>query len=373
MNTSSQPPISTRKVVGFTEQLIEESALAPLKTWCGRNKPVDAVVIHDGNHLANRLLHTQTLDSPGGEPTEILCGTFGAVIAAAGAVGSHRHVVVYDGAPTARRALFPQYKCRHDKQRTPEEAAKVERLVAGLELAREVLPKLGVVCARHPNVEGDDLIGLLTRAFPGTPTIVISDDKDFYQLVRPGTTVFRPIAKKCVDPEEFMASMGFDPRFHPVYKALIGENEAGDNIPGVDGIGDQRAASMVGAALEASPDRTKETCDTLLEGMIRERERLRVSAPASLRKHDHNLVAQAANARLSLKLATITRNKETAVALLGDELWHETLQLLEWVKARCAATSRSITEQTFLEVKGRIGWSQLSTDALRAINVKVRP
>jgi DNA polymerase-1 len=101
--------------------------------------------------------------------------------------------------------------------------------------------------------EADDVIGtLVERAVDQKlDVVVISGDKDFQQLVRPGVWLLNPgrggpasVEEQWVGVENGDERLGVEPKYVTDYLALVGDSS--DNVPGVKGIGDKTARALVG-------------------------------------------------------------------------------------------------------------------------------
>lgn len=137
-----------------------------------------------------------------------------------------------------RHELFPAYK----QNRPPTDAA----LVGQLRLAPEVASAMGIKTYALEGAEADDLIASLTRraARSGLSVVVVSADKDIYQLVGPDVSVW-PSMNEDLRGEAFVRQKyGLSPSQLGDYFALVGDSS--DNIPGVDGIGPKAATKLLG-------------------------------------------------------------------------------------------------------------------------------
>src|SRR5687767_13197601 len=103
-----------------------------------------------------------------------------------------------------------------------------------------------------PGYEADDVIGtLVARSVEANiNVVVVSGDKDFQQLVKPGVWLLNPgrggpanVEEHWVGMENAAERLGVAPEFVTDYMALVGDSS--DNIPGVRGIGDKTAAELV--------------------------------------------------------------------------------------------------------------------------------
>eukprot|EP00775_Hariotina_reticulata_P013709 gene13709-13831_t len=107
---------------------------------------------------------------------------------------------------------------------------------------------LGIPVLAVPGVEADDVVGsLAVRAVrDGLQAVVVSPDKDFYQLLRPGLSQMQQPSStsQLYSLQDFSAEYGLsDPQAWVDVKALAGD--AGDNIPGVKGVGLKTALQLV--------------------------------------------------------------------------------------------------------------------------------
>jgi DNA polymerase-1 len=143
--------------------------------------------------------------------------------------------------PTFRHQIFSEYKGRRDE--TPE------AIVAGLPYVLRFLRAMRIPAPFADGYEADDVIGTLSvaAAQAGVAAYLMTPDKDYAQLVRPGVFVYRPgWGKKnhaVLDVQGVISEYGVEPRFIPDWLALIGD--AADNIPGVPGIGEKTAVKLI--------------------------------------------------------------------------------------------------------------------------------
>jgi DNA polymerase I len=149
--------------------------------------------------------------------------------------------VCWDGARDAERLqLYPDYKKRDEK---PANYYKV------LAETRELVGRAPVfINIYDPNREADDLIGTIAKYYdsPRNAIIIVSSDKDMYQLISDNTVVIRPNEPKgqqLYDKTVFMQKFGFSPKLFVDYYCMVGDSS--DNIPGAKGIGKKTAAELV--------------------------------------------------------------------------------------------------------------------------------
>lgn len=208
------------------------------------------LLLFDARHAAYRAIHTREgLSAPDGTDTRGLHGFLEIVANCCSAFRTGRFVAVWDGGVEIKRRVHPEYKSRHDAPKNDEEAALVEQNRRAMKATREGTDAIGLSAVHHPMFEADDLIGITSRiAVPHGKyerVVIVSDDKDFYQLINDRVYVWRGVSKRLVGLAEFTAEFPFEPDRYVDYKALVGEPATGDNIPGVPGFGDKRAAGYI--------------------------------------------------------------------------------------------------------------------------------
>lgn len=152
--------------------------------------------------------------------------------------------VVFDAGDSYRTEVFPAYKATREKM--PEE------LALSLQHCRDVVEGFRVPAIEVEGWEADDVIGTLARqaAREGILTVIVSGDKDFYQLIDSQTHLLNPgrggasgIEETFVTPATADERLGVAPEFVTDYLALIGDSS--DNIPGVRGIGPKTAPGLI--------------------------------------------------------------------------------------------------------------------------------
>jgi DNA polymerase-1 len=199
---------------------------------------------------------------------------------------------VNDAGTSFREERYPEYKSTREKLDNELQAdfdRAVERIRAMLEAFR--IPLIAV-----PGYEADDVIGTLaTRgAERGFQAVIVSGDKDFYQLIGPGIALLNPgrggpaaVEESWVDETNAFERLGVPPGQVVDYLSLVGD--ASDNIPGVKGIGEKGAQKLLAEY---------GNLDTLLER----------AAEVAAKRPREALLAQGDNARLSRELVTIKRD-----------------------------------------------------------------
>lgn len=155
---------------------------------------------------------------------------------------------VHDSGLSFRHERYPAYKATREKL-TEELQADFDR---GMDRICQLLEAYHIPIITLPGFEADDVIGtLVTRCvMQGMNVVVVSGDKDFQQLVRPGVWLLNPgrggsagVEEHWVSVENGAERLGVPPEYVTDYLALVGDSS--DNIPGVRGIGDKTACELV--------------------------------------------------------------------------------------------------------------------------------
>jgi len=152
--------------------------------------------------------------------------------------------VVFDAGSSFRQEIFPEYKATRAKM--PDD------LRASLSRVREIVAGFNDAVVELPGYEADDVIGTLAvkaRA-AGLEAVIVSGDKDLYQLVGPGVHLMNPgrggaagVAAEWVDERNASEKFGVPPRQVADYLALVGDSS--DNVPGAPGIGPKTAVKLL--------------------------------------------------------------------------------------------------------------------------------
>src|ERR1700687_1429543 len=155
---------------------------------------------------------------------------------------------VHDSGLSSRQERYPAYKATREKL-TEELQSDFDR---GMDRIREMLDAYRIPIMTLPGYEADDVIGTLVAKSvdAGVNVVVVSGDKDFQQLVKPGVWLLNPgrggpanVEEHWVGVENGEERLGVAPEFVTDYLALVGDSS--DNIPGVRGIGDKTASELV--------------------------------------------------------------------------------------------------------------------------------
>lgn len=199
---------------------------------------------------------------------------------------------INDAGTSFREERYADYKSTREKL-DQELQADFDRSVKRI---RQLLEAFGIPLIAIPGYEADDVIGTLAAdaASRGLQAVIVSGDKDFYQLVSPGIALLNPgrggpaaVDEVWVDESNATDRLGVPPRQVVDFLALVGDSS--DNIPGVKGIGDKGAQKLLAEFGD-------------LETMLARAGEITAKRPREA------LLTQADNARLSRELVTIKRD-----------------------------------------------------------------
>ena len=173
---------------------------------------------------------------------------------------------VHDSGLSFRHERYPAYKATREKL-TEELQNDFD---TGMERIGQILDAYRVPILSLKGYEADDVIGTLARQSVegGVDVVIVSGDKDFQQLVRPGVWLLNPgrggpagVEESWVSVENGAERLGVPPSRVTDYLAMVGDSS--DNVPGVKGIGEKTARDLVSeygdleAILTAAPMLTK--------------------------------------------------------------------------------------------------------------------
>ena len=153
---------------------------------------------------------------------------------------------IHDLGESFRHQTYPEYKATRQKL-TEELQQEFDRSVERIEQILEAfrVPLVGV-----EGYEADDVIGTLAAAARGLQVVIVSGDKDFYQLIGPGIALLNPgrggpaaVEEHWVDQTNASERLGVPPDRVVDYLALVGDTS--DNVPGVKGVGEKTALELL--------------------------------------------------------------------------------------------------------------------------------
>ena len=206
------------------------------------------LLVLDGNSLVNRAFYgIKILTTKDNRPTNAIYGFLNILLNLLRENQPDEVAIAWDlKAPTFRHKMYDGYKAtRHGM---PEELAQQ------MPVLKELLAELGFVMVSREGWEADDLLGTLSAAAAarGDECLLATGDRDSLQLVNDHVTVLLAATRAGrsetvpMDPEAIREKYGLEnPRQLIEVKSLMGDTS--DNIPGVPGVGEKTALTLVQA------------------------------------------------------------------------------------------------------------------------------
>ncbi|MCW2747901.1 MAG: polymerase [Nocardioidaceae bacterium] len=203
------------------------------------------LLLIDGHSVAFRAyfaLPVENFATTTGQPTNAVYGFISMLINVLRDEEPTHVAVAFDvSRQTFRMDAYPEYKA--GRAVTPDEFR------SQIPLIKEVLEALNIPVFEKPGFEADDVIATLTTQAEaaGLDTLIVSGDRDSFQLVTDHTTILYP--KRGVSdlarmtPAAVQEKYGIPPAQYPELAALVGEKS--DNLPGVPLVGDKTAAKWL--------------------------------------------------------------------------------------------------------------------------------
>ena len=209
---------------------------------------MEKLVLIDGNSIANRafygIMGSKMLTTSDGKFTNAVYGFLAILFKILEDIKPEYMVVAFDlKAPTARHKLYEGYKA--NRHGMPNELAEQMPII------KQVLRAMNIDIIEKEGYEADDILGTLAKygEKEGLQVTILSGDRDTFQLVSDNIKIRIPRTKmgktevEDFDKEKIKEVYGLEPRQLIEVKALQGDTS--DNIPGVPGIGEKTALSLI--------------------------------------------------------------------------------------------------------------------------------
>ncbi|MBU1671453.1 MAG: DNA polymerase I [Actinobacteria bacterium] len=203
------------------------------------------VLLLDGHSLAYRAFFAlpPTLSTTGGQLTNAVYGFTSMLLKVLSEESPDAVVVAFDGprSELRRTVEYPEYKAHRPTM--PDELREQMGMI------EQLLQKMAIPAVRETGYEADDLLGAMARriADSGGEAVIVTGDKDTLQLVAPRVRVLmttKGISETVsYDREAVLERYGVPPDRMPDIVGLKGDPS--DNIPGVAGIGEKGAVSLI--------------------------------------------------------------------------------------------------------------------------------
>jgi DNA polymerase-1 len=203
------------------------------------------LLIIDGHSLAFRAFYALSPDNfrtPDGQHTNAIHGFISMMLNILSTEKPTHLAVAFDlSRESFRTEEYPEYKGTRGE--TPPE------FIGQTELLREALNAMNIKNITRENYEADDILASLAdqAADQGYKVLVVSGDRDTFQLIREDTTILYPVKGVLnlarMDDEAVYAKYAVHAKQYPDLAALVGETS--DNLPGIPGVGPKTAAKWL--------------------------------------------------------------------------------------------------------------------------------
>ena len=209
---------------------------------------MDKLVLIDGNSIMNRafygIMGSKALTTKDGRYTNAVYGFLAILFKLLEDVKPQYIAVAFDlKAPTARHKLYDGYNA--NRKGMPDEPAEQMPVI------KDILRAMNIDIIEKEGYEADDILGTLSRFGEknGLEVTILSGDRDTFQLATDKTCIRIPRTKggktetDIFDKKKIEETYGVEPKQLIDVKGLQGDTS--DNIPGVPGIGEKTALSLI--------------------------------------------------------------------------------------------------------------------------------
>ena len=206
------------------------------------------LVVIDGNSIVNRafygIMGSRMLQTADGTFTNAVYGFLAILFKLLDDVNPDYLAVAFDlKAPTARHKMYEGYKAT--RKGMPQELADQ------MPILKNVLKAMNITIIEKEGYEADDILGTLSvrGEKDGLEVILLTGDRDAFQLATDKVTIQIPRTKagktetENFDRNKVLEVYGVEPKQLIEVKGLQGDSS--DNIPGVPGIGEKTALSII--------------------------------------------------------------------------------------------------------------------------------
>src|SRR4030066_2496258 len=244
----------------------------------------------DGNSYISRAFYAiKGLSNATGFPTNAIFGFTNMLLKVLREKKPDYFAIVFDSpVPTERHKTYEAYKAHRPSM--PDE------LKLQIQPIKEIINAFNISNIEIEGYEADDVLGTIAKKAEkeGLDVYIITSDKDINQILSPKIKTYDTMKDKITEEKDVVERFGVEPSRFPEIIALMGD--ASDNIPGVHGIGEKTAVSLL-----------KEfgSLDNLIKNYSR------IKKPKLKEAISENIE----NIKLSLKLATIDTNVPLEISI----------------------------------------------------------
>ncbi len=206
-------------------------------------KNPEKLVILDGMALFYRAYHAiPHLSNADGMATNAIFGFASMVLKAIADIKPDYLILAWDKSKTSlsqRLKIYPEYKAKRLKMG--------DDFYAQIPYAHTIAERMGIPVLELDHYEADDIIGTLSKQYIDKQIIIVSNDRDIYQLLDPHVEIYRQLRgmteTEIFDAAKLEEKYGLKPAQIIDLKSL--EGDASDNIPGIAGVGEKTALGLL--------------------------------------------------------------------------------------------------------------------------------
>ncbi len=199
------------------------------------------LLLIDGNSILYRSYYAlPLLMSENGIFTNAIYGFVNMLVKTINEIRPTHMAVAFDvSKKTFRNDIYADYK--GTRKPMPEE------LAAQTQPLKDLLSLMNIKIIQKEGIEADDILGTLSKKFDNTEVIIVTGDRDSFQLISKTCSVY--FTKKGISDIKIMDTLSFDEEYHIPPTSIVDlkalQGDASDNIPGVSGIGEKTALELI--------------------------------------------------------------------------------------------------------------------------------
>jgi DNA polymerase-1 len=314
------------------------------------------VLLIDGMNNFIRNFVVVGITNENGEFFGGVFGTLQTIKALASTFNPHIIIWCWEGRNSGRRRreLFEGYKSGRKTVKSLSrayefESPEAEKANMKFQLLRikDYLSYLPIYQLEVENLEADDVIAYITNnMFKDDEKIIVSSDKDYWQLINEKVRVYRPVKKEIIDKNNILSIVGVSPKNYTLYKTVLGDTS--DDIPQLKkGLGPKTLVKMFPFLTEEKSytvddliEYSKTQTDKKYQDFLTEEARttlVRNYDLVQLRDHDMNIAAVAKIRETFLTNQPILSTSKLMISFLQDRLHTQARRYDDWHKifVRC--------------------------------------
>ncbi|MCD6138167.1 MAG: DNA polymerase I [Deltaproteobacteria bacterium] len=221
-----------------------------------------SIYLVDASNYIHRAYHAvRHLSTSKGLPTNATFGFANMLLKLLSDRDPEYMAITFDAkGPTFRHKVYAAYKANRPPM--PDD------LITQISYIKQIVKAMNIPSFELAGYEADDIIGTIASVAEteGYRIVIVTGDKDFKQLLTPATCILDPVKDCIIDYKGFKEDSGLEPHQWVDVMALAGD--VSDNIPGVPGIGEKTAISLIRSF--GSIERLFENLDKITKKKLKE-------------------------------------------------------------------------------------------------------